>query len=270
MGYRRKRSKSRWLVFFVLGAFFSVFLFREKLFFWMSQQEPAASSSDTIGQEAGETGELRAPTVADPLVVQPLVLADLAESAALVEELPVDLPTQMTLEVPFTSQAPYGNWDLPYQEACEETAALIAHYFYEKKNFDAATADREILAVVDFQEEHYGFYKDTTAEETARFMRDLWGYKVRVEEPTVGAIKQEIAAGRPVIIPAAGRKLGNPFFSGEGPLYHMLVITGYTDDGRFITNDPGTRRGEDYIYDEDVLLAAIHDWMGEMWTMVKS
>ena len=41
----------------------------------------------------------------------------------------------------------------------------------------------------------------------------------------------------------------------------MLVVIGYTDDG-FITNDPGTKRGEQYWYKTETLLDAIHDWTG--------
>ena len=39
----------------------------------------------------------------------------------------------------------------------------------------------------------------------------------------------------------------------------MLVVRGYTDD-KFITNDVGTRKGENYQYDYDVLMNSIHDW----------
>ena len=41
----------------------------------------------------------------------------------------------------------------------------------------------------------------------------------------------------------------------------MLVIIGY-DHNDFITNDPGTRRGQEYRYNQDVLLNAIHNWTG--------
>ena len=74
-------------------------------------------------------------------------------------------------------------------------------------------------------------------------------------------IKTAIAAGHPVIIPSAGRELGNPNFTGEGPIYHNLVIRGYTADGKFITNDPGTRKGEQYVYEQSVIMNAIHDWV---------
>ena len=80
-----------------------------------------------------------------------------------------------------------------------------------------------------------------------------------IENPTVEDIKNKLAAGYPVIVPAAGQALGNPFFTPPGPLYHMLVIRGYTETG-FITNDPGTRRGEAYVYSFDRLMSSIHDW----------
>ena len=173
------------------------------------------------------------------------------------------LPAEINLKVPFTPQAPHANWELPYGEACEEASALMVHYFFEKKTFTKESADKEIKKLVDFQNKKYGFYKDSTADETARFIKDYWKYKkVRVLPATIDAIKQELAAGRPVIIPAAGRLLGNPNFRRPGPLYHMLVVKGYTKDGKFITNDPGTRRGANYIYDQKVLMNAIHDWNG--------
>ena len=173
------------------------------------------------------------------------------------------LPAEINLKVPFTPQAPHANWELPYGEACEEASALMVYYYFEKKTFSKESADKEIKKLVDFQSKKYGFYKDSTADETARFIKDYWKYKkVRVIPASIDAIKQELAAGRPVIIPAAGRLLGNPNFRRPGPLYHMLVVKGYTKDGKFITNDPGTRNGANFVYDQKVLMNAIHDWNG--------
>ena len=62
-----------------------------------------------------------------------------------------------------------------------------------------------------------------------------------------------------MVAPFAGRTLGNPFFTGLGPVYHNLVIRGYDND-RFITNDVGTRHGQNFIYDSNVLMTALHDW----------
>ena len=53
---------------------------------------------------------------------------------------------QFNLAVPFTSQAPHADWELPYQEACEEAALLMAHHFIQGKKGQIAPeqADREI------------------------------------------------------------------------------------------------------------------------------
>ncbi len=40
----------------------------------------------------------------------------------------------------------------------------------------------------------------------------------------------------------------------------MLVIKGYTKDSMIITNDPGTRKGHNYLYDVSTLYNAVHDW----------
>jgi hypothetical protein len=175
------------------------------------------------------------------------------------------LPVTYNLAVPFTSQAPQGNWALPYQEACEEASIYMVAEYYQGTpagKIDPAVADAALLKIVDFENTFLGNYLDTTASETASIVDSYYGYNARViENPTVDDIKRQIAAGRPVILPAAGRELGNPNFSGLGPLYHMLVIKGYTED-QFIANDPGTRNGENYGYDYEVIMEAMGDWNG--------
>jgi len=171
--------------------------------------------------------------------------------------------TQKNLAVPFTSQAPNSIWDAVHEETCEEASLLMVDAYYKKiKKITPATAEAGLLKLVDYQKKIFGFFEDTDAAQTARLLKDYFGYKnvavtynINIED-----IKKELAAGRPVIVPAAGKLLGNPYFRGGGPDYHMLVIKGYTKDGFFITNDPGTRRGADYLYKFDKLYQAIDDW----------
>ena len=74
-------------------------------------------------------------------------------------------------------------------------------------------------------------------------------------------MKSALANGSPIIVPAAGRELANPNFTGAGPLYHMLVVRGYTDS-TFVTNDPGTRNGNGYVYKQKIIMDAMGDWNG--------
>lgn len=196
----------------------------------------------------------------------PDLIIDKATSAKPVElktEQPAKtLPDKINLSVPFTAQAPSGNWDLPYQEACEEAASLMVDYYLSAKNFtDAEQREKELLKIVAWENSNLRDYKDTTAQQTADLIKGYFGYNqvTLVNNPTIDQIKKYLQQGLPVIVPAAGRELHNPYFSGIGPIYHMLVIKGYTAT-TFITNDPGTKRGADYQYNQDVLMAAIHDW----------
>lgn len=175
------------------------------------------------------------------------------------------LATEANLDVPFTPQAPHANWDMPYQEACEETALIMVHAYLEGAGaFTPDEADRQILAMVDWETDRFGYYKDTDADEVVIIAKEYYGYaKARVVPiASLEQVKAQVDKGIAVILPAAGRLLRNPYFTDGGPPYHMLVVKGYTKDGKIITNEPGTRRGADYLYDPAVLWNAVHDWNG--------
>lgn len=176
------------------------------------------------------------------------------------------IPSEFNLAVPFTPQAPHANWDATHEETCEEAAIYMVHEFYQGRPLgliDADTAEADIMQIVEFEKALFGFFESTTAVQTAVLVEQMYGYeRVEViENPTVEDLKAHIIAGRPVVVPAAGRLLGNPNFRGEGPLYHALVLKGYTET-TFVTNDPGTRRGSDYQYDFDTVMNSMHDWNG--------
>ncbi len=173
------------------------------------------------------------------------------------------LPEQISLEIPFTSQAPHQNWSMPYQEFCEEASMLMAASYAKNQTISSPQdADKKLKALQKFEMEKFGFYQDTTAEETALILQEYFDLKkTRVAyNPSILDIKTALAQNKAIILPFAGQQLDNPNFRQPGPLYHMLVIKGYTKNGDFITNDPGTRRGADYIYKESVIMNAIHDW----------
>ncbi|HBV58134.1 MAG TPA: hypothetical protein DEB73_02660 [Candidatus Magasanikbacteria bacterium] len=180
------------------------------------------------------------------------------------EKIPADsLPEEINIAVPFTSQAPYAVWDHLHDDACEEASLIMLDAFYKnKKSLSKEEAELAIQNLVKWEKDNYGYFEDTTSGQGVEMLEQFFkmsGTKV-VYDITIDDIKRALAQGKPVVVPAAGKLLKNPYFRGVGPLYHMLVIKGYTKDGRFITNDPGTRRGADFTYQVDALYNAIHDW----------
>lgn len=187
------------------------------------------------------------------------------EPAPVPTPIPTPSPKQANLAVPFTSQAPHADWSMPYQEACEEASLMMMHaYLSNAGAFTPDDAERQIKEMVAWETERFGYYEDTNAEETVEIARDYYGYAASrvVAIASIEDVKREIDKGNAVILPAAGKMLKNPYFSGEGPRFHMLVAKGYTKDGKIITHDPGTRRGADFLYDQALLWGAIHDWNG--------
>lgn len=167
-------------------------------------------------------------------------------------------------DVPFTSQAPFAVWDALHGEACEEASVLmVMRYFSGQPIASPDDAERAIQHLV-AANTALGYTVDDTAAEVIKLLKsqDSSLSAVLLKNPSVDNLKDRLAAGSLIIIPAAGRQLGNPYFQNPGPIYHMLVLRGFTADGYAITNDPGTKRGEQYAYRWDVLLNAIHDWNG--------
>lgn len=216
---------------------------------WLSgDEEPPKADVPVVTWEEVET-ETPAPAPA-PVEDEPVV----------VEPTPV---TEKNLAVPFTSQAPYGTWDPMHEETCEEASMhVVIEYFKGTPDgvLPPAGVEAELQALVAY-EASLGLGLSITAAEAVQVIEGYYdSYDAEViEDPTAADIKAFIDEGIPVIVPAAGRELGNPFYSGEGPLYHMLVVRGYTAD-RFITNDVGTRHGENYTFAIDTFMRAIGDW----------
>ena len=169
------------------------------------------------------------------------------------------------LNVPFSSQAPYGNWDDPRkQDGCEEVAVIMAMAWVREKKLDLKYVDSEIDLISAYEEEIIGNYYDTSAQDTAQIIfKGFYKYdniEVRYDIAKED-IKQELFKGNLVIVPTNGQLLGNPFYTPPGPITHNLVIIGYDIlKKEFIVNDPGTRRGEKYQYNENVLENALLDY----------
>lgn len=182
---------------------------------------------------------------------------------------PTPIPTPTTkfvnLEIPFTSQAPFGNWsDDREQNGCEEASVLMVMKWKQKQSLSPPEALSKIISSSLYQEERFGTSHDTSAKDTAeRIVKGYYHYQnVKViSEPALEDIIKEVTNQHPVIIPANGRLNGNPYYTPPGPERHMMVIKGYDPaTHEFITNDPGTRHGANYRYPEKVLYNSIRDY----------
>ncbi len=166
--------------------------------------------------------------------------------------------------VPFVSQAPFGEWDIPeFQDGCEEASVLMAAAWRRGTGLSREEAKREILAMSQFLGKQFGHAVDTSAVDTNALLfheylnmpdTDL------VIDFTKESLQLALQEGV-VVIPMDGRALGNPNYTFPGPIHHMLVVIGYDAKTKeFITNDPGTRNGTGYRYQEDVFFRAARDY----------
>ena len=172
------------------------------------------------------------------------------------------LPTSLNIDMPFYTQAPFSNWDYPWQEACEEASSALVANLYLEKNWTRESFNEELLRLVDYEMEAFGAYEHTSVEQTVQMIQDNYGLKTVVHEnPSYEDLQKTLASGHLIIAPLAGKLLGNPNFTNGGPTYHMLVIKGYdSTQNQVVTHDVGTRNGADYVYSWSVIQNALHDW----------
>ena len=145
-------------------------------------------------------------------------------------------------DVPSILQMPTGNrWDSRQALGCEEASILMTYAWATGKNFTPAEAEREITAMADFEKTvMFGFHQDTGAADTAKLMREYYGYaNVEVRRGiSTRHIHEALQSGAVVIVPLDTRKL----VGKKGVSRHTVAVTGY-DEARkeFIINDPLAR-----------------------------
>lgn len=164
----------------------------------------------------------------------------------------------------FAPQSPTGDWSKSeFQDGCEEASALMVHAWRTGTMYTKDEIREELFAMARYQEKQIGQGVDTDVADTAEMLLDgylyISDYRI-VYDFTLDELKSALAEGL-LIVPTNGRALKNPNFTLPGPLQHMLVVTGYDAAAKeFITNDPGTRKGEGYRYPEQVLFDAIREY----------
>ncbi len=174
------------------------------------------------------------------------------------------LPPSVLINVPFTAQAPEGNWSDPLeQDGCEETSLIMAKYWISGAWLTKPLALKEILDASAWEKDHLNGASSLSVADTIRLAKEYFKFTdvAREDNITIEDIKGALAKGRIVIVPLNGQLVGNPYYTAPGPVEHMLVIRGYDDTtGQFITNDPGTRHGELYRYSYQTLYAALREY----------
>lgn len=188
------------------------------------------------------------------------LIEDLAEVQSTEQIATIGLPNEVNLDIPFFAQAPDGDWSLPWKEACEEASLALAAAYLTDERLSKSEFKQQILDMTGIEENQFGTYIDTNMEQTAQLFEQYYGIGTTkiIDNPTIEQIQSELASGHPIIAPFAGKKLGNSYFTNGGPRYHVLVVRGY-DEKYFYTNDVGTKRGENFPYDHDTFMYALHD-----------
>lgn len=166
------------------------------------------------------------------------------------------------LSVPFVMQAPFGVWEWPWQDFCEEASVVMSYSYVSGQTPTTLEAAYQMVKLAIFEMKTFGHEKDTTIEETKRMFREFYRYeKTRViENPTAEMIRDELRKKNLVIVPAAGRVLENPHFQRGGPRYHMFVVKGF-EGSNFVVNEPGTKFGNSWKYSEENVMEAMHDFV---------
>ena len=238
------KSKREIMGLFLIFLFLVIILILTKEFNIIDKKEPVSTVPKL------ET-KLPEPATKNETIKTPVIDKKPIETA-------VSLLEKVYLDVPFQVQAPNANWDPVHEEACEEASLLMVYHFIKKIRI--TDGDIEINNILDYEKTNkYG------PSITLNALSDIASSYYKLNYGTVHInisivdIKNELANGNPVIVGAAGKILPNPNFRDGGPIYHMLVIKGYDKDG-FITNDPGTRLGNNFRYNYDDLFNSIHDW----------
>lgn len=178
------------------------------------------------------------------------------------EQIAPQIPEKFLLEIPFYSQAPLSKWDAFHEDMCEEASVLNGALYLLGKKLTKDQFEAELQKMQKAEKKEVGEWKSTTIAQLKKVSDIYFGGEIKskiIDNPTVDDIEAEIADGNPVVVPLAGRDIGNPNFTPPGPIYHMLTVKGY-DNQNFITNDVGTRKGDSYTYKKEVIMKNMHDW----------
>ena len=247
----KKTTPLRTLTYWMVVIASAICVFSLYTFFQNKEKTPPKSVSDIV-EDTPEPEQKPIEAEAEDSV-KPVVIET-------PEPTPVKIPTELNLDAPFYSQAPFSNWDFPWQEACEEASILLAANVYGKHNWTRTEFNDEILKMVEWQKKEFGTYLDTTVAQNAKIFSNYLGIEtITHENPSLDEIKSILNKGHFIIMFLSGKELGNPNFTNGGPVYHAILVKGYKGTN-IITHDVGTKNGANYVYSWATLQSAMHDF----------
>jgi Peptidase_C39 like family len=178
---------------------------------------------------------------------------------------PINLPAEVSLAVPFTTQAPLNDW-ANKQHTCEE-ATLVMVDQYLKGNHSGGVIDAQTANAAINQITTWKPVQDMTDVQFGQMAKANLAYGYQVLPASRANIKTELALGRPVIVGVRTHGLGNSHYPGYTTHHeevgwsvsHFLVVAGYDSSDQVILNDPGISAGHGYKISFDQLFFAIND-----------
>lgn len=172
-------------------------------------------------------------------------------------------PDHFMLHVPFTTQAPLGNWWL-HQESCEaSTLTMLVAYWQRDPSLviDPAAADRSINQI-----DRWKPRLDLTDTMMGELAKAHFGYVYSIVPNDPAVIAGQLSTGHPLIAEVRTHGLGNAHYPGYVTHYeqagwsvpHFVLLVGYDTTGVWL-NDPGITLGRGYHISYAQLSHAIAD-----------
>jgi Peptidase_C39 like family len=176
---------------------------------------------------------------------------------------PTVLPDRVLLQVPFTKQAPLGNW-AAHQESCEAANLTMLRFYWSGNRsvvLDPKTADGYIRTIDSWKPQ-----PDLNDKMMGQLAQRHWGYAYEILPNNPDVIAEQLAQGRPLLAEVRTHGLGNPHYPGYANHFeetgwsvpHFVTIIGYDKTGVWL-NDPGITLGRGYHITYAQLTHAIAD-----------
>jgi hypothetical protein len=226
-------------------------------------------AAGAVGYHAWQN--FRAGAVSGPPRTAVVVQAPTPTSSAPPTPVPTPTPPPASLSiqgVPFTIQAPFQVWDRAHQEYCEAAAVYMVSQYWNsdhRQRIPPAEADAAMGQMVAWERATFTGVVNLPLADMGQVAQHFYpnlNLDAQVVPVDLAVIQQNLAAGRPVIIPvmthgAAGGRAIYPTYAA-GSVYHVIVLIGYdTSRGIVYTNDPGLREGLGLPYAWSTLQAAL-------------